>query len=170
MAYPYYNFSPYQSYYTPQIPQYQPQQYQAQQFQPQQPASQLTNYSGRIWVSGRSEADFYPVAPNNAVDLWDRDGKTLYQKKADATGKPSVIVCDVVERAQSASDGSPAEDVKTPAYATKDELSAVVGVVKGFDELLGGLRLDIDTIKGDMYGIAGKKRAKKTVEVTDDDE
>ena len=172
MAYPYYNFSPYQSYYTQQIPQYQ--QFQAQQYQPQiqqQPASQPTNYAGRIWVNGRNEADFYPVAPNNAVDLWDRDGKTLYQKKADATGKPSVIVCDVVERAQSVSDGTPAEDVKTPAYATKDELSAVVGVVKGFDELLGSLRADIDTMKGDMYGIAGKKKAaRKTQEVAEDDE
>ena len=158
-----YNYYPYQqTYYQPyQQTQYQPVQAVQQAAQTQQPATQSPYYTGRIWVSGRAEADFYPVAPNNAVDLWDRNGKTLYKKMADATGKPTIVECDVIERTQTAPDGVSEQDGKLPAYATKEELSAIVGVVST-------LKSDIDTMKCDMYGIAGKKKAKK--EVTDDAE
>lgn len=172
MAYPYY--TPYQQNYYPQYqPQYQPQVQPVQQAQqqPQQAVSQPMYYAGRIWVNGKSEADFFPLAPNNAVDLWDRNGKTLYQKRADATGKPSMTICDIVERTETASDGISEQGDKLPTYATKEELSAVVGVVKGFDELLGSLKSDIDAMKSDMYGLTGRKKSvsKKTVEVTDDE-
>ena len=42
--------------------------------------------------------------------------------------------------------------------------------MKGFDELIGSLKSDIDTIKGDMYGIAGKKKATKKVKETDEED
>lgn len=167
MAYPYYNYPSYQpSFYQPQMPQYQMQQpvQQTQNYSP------VINQSGIIWISGPQEAQMYPIAPNNAVALWEKSGKVIYLKQADATGKPTITAYDLVERTQSASDGASSEDVKAPTYATKDELSAVVGVVKGFDELLGSLKSDIDTMKGDMYGIAGKKKAKKQAEVIEDDE
>ena len=156
MAYPYY---PYQNFYQPM---YQPVQQPVQQ--PQQQYSPTT--SGIIWISGESEATMYPIAPNNAVALWDRNGKSIYLKSADATGKPTMTVYDLVEHAQNASDASQEQTVE---YATKSDLSAVVGVVKGFDEMLGTLKSDIDTMKGDMYGIAGKKKSKKTVEVSEDE-
>lgn len=167
MAYPY-SYNPYQFY-----PMYQQQQQPIQQPQMQQPVQQAQPMysSGIIWVSGLVEAQAYPIAPNNAVALWEKSGKTIYLKQADATGKPTMTVYDLVERAETSSDGVSASDGKLPAYATKDELSAVVSVVKGFDELLGGLKSDIDTMKGDMYGIAGKKKsARKTQEVAEDDE
>lgn len=168
MAYPYTSYqNPYQQGY---YPVYQQPQYQQIQQPVQQSYSPVINQSGIIWISGPQEAQMYPIAPNNAVALWEKSGKVIYLKQADATGKPTITAYDLVERTQSASEGAPAEDVKTHTYATKDELSAVVGVVKGFDELLGSLRSDIDTMKGDMYGIAGKKKGKKAVEVTDDDE
>ena len=76
------------------------------------------------------------------------------------------VARDYATKTELASLGEDVEDT----YATKDELGAVVGVVKGFDEILAGLRADIDTMKGDMYGIAGKKKtARKTAEVTEDD-
>lgn len=163
--------------YSPYYPQYQPtyqppvmqQPVQQPVQQAQQAASQPTYYTGRIWVNS-NEVEFYPVAPNNAVDLWDRNGKTLYQKKADATGKPSVTVYDVVERTQSVSNGVSEQGDKLPVYATKDDLGAVVGAVRGLDEALVNIKSDIDTIKGDMYGIAGKKKGKKAVEAAEDDE
>ena len=113
----------------------------------------------------------YPIAPNNAVTLWDKSGKTVYVKQADATGKPTITVYDLVERIETASDGTSASGDKVPAYATKDELSAVLSVVKGFDSLISGMKSDIEKMSGDLYGIAGKKRAvKKPTEVTEDDE
>lgn len=168
MAYPYTSYqNPFQQGYYPvyQQPQYQ----QVQQPVQQQTYSPVINQSGIIWISGESEAAMYPIAPNNAVALWEKSGKTIYLKSADATGKPTMRVYDLVERAETASDASSASGDKLPVYATKDELSAVVGVVKGFDELLGSLKSDIDTMKGDMYGIAGKKKTTRKQEVTEDE-
>lgn len=166
MAYNYYPAT-YQPYIFPQYQQnyqqmqqnYQPQQVQMQQPVQQQPQGQPTYNTSRIWVNGKSEADFFPIAPNTAVDLWDRDGKTLYQKRADATGKPSLIICDVTERTETPSDSSEAKDDKTLNYATKEELGAVVGAMKGFDGAIGSLRSEIENMKGDLYGLAGKKKS-----------
>lgn len=173
MAYPYQSYqNPYQQGY---YQMYQQPQYQQPVQQPipqtaQQTYSPVINQNGIIWISGESEAAMYPIAPNNAVALWEKSGKTIYLKSADATGKPTMRVYDLVERAETASESSEKADGKTDEYAKKSDLAAVVGVVKGFDELLGTLKSDIDTIKGDMYGIAGKKKAKKQVEVVEDDE
>lgn len=175
MAYPYYNYNnynnPYQGYYQPMYQPVQQQPMMAQQPQQNvtaQSYSPAINQSGIIWVSGIGEASAYPIAPNNAVALWEKSGKVIYLKSADATGKPTMTVYDLVERDQSASDAASEQNTE---YATKSDLSAVVGVVKGFDELLSGIKSDVDAMKGDMYGIAGKKKTttKKTVEVADDE-
>lgn len=166
MAYPYTSYqNPWQQGY---YPMYQPVQ---QPVQTQQPYNPIANQSGIIWVSGANEAQMYPLAPNNAVALWSRDGKTIYLKQADATGKPSMKVYDLVERAETPADGVSETDGKLPAYATKEELKAVVDAVKGFGVAITTAQSDIDALKGDMYGIAGKKKsARKTQEVAEDDE
>lgn len=174
---------PYQSYQTPwqqgYYPMYQPMQQPVQQQPVQQPVQQtapqtyspVINQSGIIWISGEQEAAMYPIAPNNAVALWAKDGKTIFLKSADATGKPTMRIYDLVERAETPSENVPATDNKLANYATKDDLAAVVGVVKGFDGLIAGIKADIEKMNGDLYGIAGKKRAvKKQVEVEEDDE
>lgn len=71
---------------------YQPQFYQ----QNQQP--QYTQQPSINWVLGDREAAAYPVAPNNAVALWSQSEPVVYLKQADATGKPSMKVYDLVER------------------------------------------------------------------------
>jgi len=161
MAYPYYPT------YQPQYPSIFPTNYQPVQ---QQPYNPVVNQSGIIWVSGLQEAQMYPVAPNNAVALWSRDGKSIYLKQADATGKPSIKTYDLVERAESASGEPQTQDGSKPAYATKDELVAVVGAVKGFDDVIGALKADVESMKSDMYGIAGKKKTVKKKEADEDDE
>lgn len=167
MPYPYTSYqNPYQYYpvyQQPQIPQQPVQQPMQQTYSP------AINQSGIIWVSGPQEAQMYPIAPNNAVALWEKSGKVIYLKSADATGKPNMIVYDLVERSQSVSDGASESGEKLPAYATKDDLSAVVGVVKGFDQVIASMKSDIEKMSGDLYGIAGKKKGKKA-EVSDDDE
>ena len=47
------------------------------------------NQNSIIWVNGDKEASAYPVAPNNAVALWDSENPTIYLKQADASGRPS---------------------------------------------------------------------------------
>lgn len=147
MVYPYY----------PNFQQYFPQNYQPIQPPPQQ----QTQPSGIIWISGLMEAQSYPVAPNNAVVLWENSGKVIYLKQADATGKPTIRIYDLVERTETASNASASPDDKTIDYVTKDELKTLVGAVKG----LAG---EIETMKGDLYGVAGRKKAVKK-EATDDD-
>ena len=153
-TYPYY---PYQSYY----PVYQPMIQQPTQPPVQQPVQQPSYSSGIIWVDDEKEAALYPIAPNNAVALWEKSGKKAYMKKADATGKPSMTTYDLVERKEEA-------EVQDVSYATKDDYAAVVGVVKEFSEKVSALTAELESMKGDLYGIAGKKKAKKVVE--DDDE
>ena len=150
MAYPYYPpyYFPYQSQAPVQIqqPTVQPPQMQS---------------SGIIWVSGAQEAAMYPIAPNNAVALWEKSGKTIYLKQADATGKPTMTVYDLVERTQTPSDGLSDSDSKIPTYATKDDLRAAMDAVEGIGDAIASLRMEMDTVKGDLYGIAGKKKVKK---------
>lgn len=156
--------------YPPQPPQqgygqppYPPQGYMQQ---PAQNAAQMMTqqYGSRIWVNGKADAEAYPVAPNRAVDLWDATDPTiLYTKQADASGKPSMEVCEVVRRAD--------EQAKQKSdYATRGELDDVLDSIKtvsaavtALSDNLDALRGDVDKMSADLYGIAGKKKdAKKT--------
>ena len=125
MPYPYYpQYQP--GYYPAPVPdqlaqlrqnQFQPMQ-QPQQFQPQQnpPAPSI------VWVQSEQEALNFLVAPNSAVTLWDSNFPVVYLKQADASGKPSMKIYDLVER-----NSRPAHAPVTPPveYATKDELAAL---------------------------------------------
>lgn len=82
-------FNYYPMYTYPQYPQY-PQQYQQQQ-QPQT--------TGILWVGSEAEAQSYPVAPNNAVALWDSTKPAVYLKQADASGKPTMKTYQLSEYA-----------------------------------------------------------------------
>ena len=66
------------------------------QFLPQyqQPISQPTN--DMIWVLGQTEAESYPVAPNNSVVLWDKNNPTIYVKSVNANGIPSMRTLDFI--------------------------------------------------------------------------
>lgn len=157
MAYPYnyypgyvpYNYQQQMMQTPQQIPQYSQQMTQPQTAQPQQ--------TNMIWVQSIMEAQAYPVGPNNAVQLWDTNGKTVYVKQADASGKPAMRIYDLVERAETASAEASAQDDKKVIYATKDDLAAVIGAVKGISG-------DIEQMKGDLYGVAGRKKAVKKQE------
>jgi len=149
--------------YLPQYNPYLPQTYQYGQNPLPQQQTQTPATSGIIWVSGLQEAQMYPVVPNSAVALWEQSGKVIYLKTADATGKPSVRIYDLVERTESAQSASSSADVKTPAYVTKEELSEILAVMKG-------LTGEVEQIKGDLYGISGRKRTSKKAEASDDDE
>lgn len=118
--YPYYGYQPYQPYQPPmadQLMQLRQSQYQPNMQQvPQQQAPSI------VWVQSEAEAMTYPIAPNNAVTLWDSNAPVIYLKQADASGKPSMKIYDLVER-----NSRPVQTMQTQAveYATKDELAAL---------------------------------------------
>lgn len=94
---------------------------------PQNPVAQ----SGVQWVSGEQEARNWMIAPNAAVALWDSTAPTVYLKQADASGKPSLKIYDLVERPEMAP-GTP--QIKTGEYVTRkefDALAALVGEIRG---------------------------------------
>ena len=136
MAYPYY-------------PQYQP--YYPQSYQPVQQTNQTP--TGIIWVSGLQEAQMYPLAPNNAVALWEQSGKTVYLKQADATGKPTMRVYDLTERNSSVYSGGEAQEDKITSFALKSDLDTITAAIDG--------------LKADLKAV---KRKLKEKEVEDDDE
>ena len=92
--YPYY-YQPYQPPIADQLMQLRQNQYQPNMQQvPQQQAPSI------VWVQNEMEAANYLVAPNSAVTLWDSNAPVVYLKQADASGKPSMKVYDLVERTQ----------------------------------------------------------------------
>lgn len=100
MSYPYYSGYQQPQFYQPPMPD-QLAQLRGAQYQPQQFAQQPPQQAGgqsMVWVSGEQEAMGYLVAPNSAVALWDSNAPTIYLKQADASGKPSIKVFDLVER------------------------------------------------------------------------
>jgi len=132
MAYgyqPYY--TPYQPYQPPmpdQLAQLRAGQYQAPPVQ-QQPQQQANTQI--VWVPGSQAAFEYPVAPNSAVALWDSTAPVIYLKQADASGKPTTKIYDLVERTATAAPVSPTQAPQPPAveYATREQLDALAARV-----------------------------------------
>ena len=91
---------------------------------PQNPMAQ----NGVQWVSGEQEARNWMIAPNAAVALWDSSAPTVYLKKADASGKPSLTIYDLVERAETPRTAPTEDPVK---FVTREEFDALAAVVDG---------------------------------------
>lgn len=126
MNYPYYG-NPYMPPMQDNLAQLRQQQMQAIPPIPQNPLPQ----SGVQWVSGEQEARSWMVAPNAAVALWDSTAPTVYLKQADASGKPTLKVYDLVERLASAPDTQKAPAAKYVTRKEFDALAALVSEMKG---------------------------------------
>ena len=116
----YYGYQPYPMYQPPmadQLTQLRQQQYQPMQNQQFQQQAQTS--PSIVWVQNEMEAANYLIAPNSAVTLWDSNFPVVYLKQADASGKPSMKIYDLVERTQ--------RPVQTPAveYAPLSRLEAL---------------------------------------------
>lgn len=126
MNYPYYG-NPYMPPMQDNLAQLRQQQMQAIPPIPQNPLPQ----SGVQWVSGEQEARSWMVAPNAAVALWDSTAPTVYLKQADASGKPTLKVYDLVERLASAPDAQKAPAAEYVTRKEFDALAALVSEMKG---------------------------------------
>lgn len=129
-------FNPY--YQNPYYPQPMPdnlmQMRQQQMMQPQipQPVPQNPVAQGGVqWVSGEQEARGYLIAPNSAVALWDSTAPTVYLKQADASGKPTLKIYDLVERTETAAPATQKAGVEFVTREEFDRLAALVGEIKG---------------------------------------
>lgn len=132
MAYPYFN-----PYYPQPMPDNLMQMRQQQMMQPmQQPMSQPVQQTpiaqgGVQWVNGEQEARGYLIAPNSAVALWDSSAPTVYLKQSDASGKPTLKIYDLVERAETAPNVPQKPGVEFVTREEFDRLAALVGEIKG---------------------------------------
>ena len=128
---PYYQ-NPYQSPYQAPVPDqlaqfrqpYQPFQQPAQQVMPQIQPQQQQQMVGQsiIWVQNEQEAYNYLVAPNSAVALWDSNNPVVYLKQADASGKPTMKIYDLVERTTQRPQAAPQPAAE---YVTRQEFAAL---------------------------------------------
>ena len=128
-------FNPY--YQNPYYPQPMPdnlmQMRQQQMMQPgPPPVPQNPVATGGVqWVSSEQEARGYLIAPNSAVALWDSTAPTVYLKQSDASGKPTLKIYDLVERAETPRTAPQEKSVEFVTRKEFDALAALVGELKG---------------------------------------
>lgn len=128
-------FNPY--YQNPYYPQPMPdnlmQMRQQQMMQPAPPpVPQNPVATGGVqWVSSEQEARGYLIAPNSAVALWDSTAPTVYLKQADASGKPTLKIYDLVERTETPRTAPQEKGVEFVTRKEFDALAALVGELKG---------------------------------------
>lgn len=128
MAYPYFN-----PYYPQPMPDNLMQMRQQQMMQPAPPpVPQNPVATGGVqWVSSEQEARGYLIAPNSAVALWDSTAPTVYLKQSDASGKPTLKIYDLVERAETPRTAPQGKGVEFVTREEFDRLAALVGELKG---------------------------------------
>jgi hypothetical protein len=130
------------------------QKMQYQQIPPQQPIAMHTD--PMLWVLGQTEAESYPVAPNNTVTLWDKNQPTIYIKSANAQGVPSIRVLDFTERTANASKSTAEHACKCgDKFIPKEELKAINGKFDGIDD-------KIIELEDKINALSAKSAAKST--------
>nr|DAH43023.1 MAG TPA: hypothetical protein [Caudoviricetes sp.] len=129
-------FTPY-GYQNPYYPQPMPdtlmqmRQQQIPMMQTPQAPQNTIAQGGVQWVSGEQEARNWMIAPNAAVALWDSTAPTVYLKQADASGKPTLKIYDLVERAEMPRTAPQEKGVEFVTRKEFDALAALVGEIKG---------------------------------------
>ena len=140
--------------------QYQPQM--VQQPMPQ-PIPTQTQPDPMLWVLGQTEAESYPVAPNNVVTLWDKNTPTIYIKSANAQGVPSIRILDFTERTPNAPKSPEKHECQCGnKFILKKELNAVQGEIQEIMCRLSGLE--------DNYKTLSAKSTPKTTKTTKTEE
>lgn len=121
------------------LPYYQNYQY-PQGYQPQYPQQTVQMTTGVLWVTSEAEAQSYPVAPNNAVALWDSTKPVVYLKQADASGKPLMKVYTLAER-----DAAGAEQKeRTVEYALKSDVDTIQAALTAMKKDIKAIKREIE--------------------------
>jgi hypothetical protein len=112
---------------------YQNPYYAQPQIQPQYQQNQVQS-NGILWVSSELEAQNYPVAPNNAVALWDSSKPAIYLKQADASGKPVMKVYMLSERTDAPQMKQESSEYKLSDFALKSEIEPIMSAIAALKE------------------------------------
>ena len=131
---PYY-YQPYQPYQPPMADQLTQLR---QSYQPMQQPQQAPASPSIVWVQSEMEAANYLVAPNSAVTLWDSNSPVVYLKQADASGKPSMKIYDLVERNQRARTGPTGSGGRVCAPVSSGGVGGPPGCAGGYKYREGG--------------------------------
>lgn len=99
-----------------------------------QPQPQQTNYLPLTFVSGIEGAKAFIVAPNQVIYLKDSDSNILYEKRADAQGRYSLVAYEM----KPVNDSKPTSD-----YATTNDLNALKSMLT---EKIDILSKDVQTL------------------------
>ena len=99
-----------------------------------QPQPQQTNYLPLTFVSGIEGAKAFIVAPNQVIYLKDSDSNILYEKRADAQGRYSLVAYEM----KPVNDSKPTSD-----YATTSDLNALKSMLT---EKIDILSKDVQTL------------------------
>lgn len=75
----------------------------------------VSDNSNIIWVSDAKEADSYPLAPNSAVEMRDKNNQFLYVKQRDASGRPNMETYRLTPVDLSQAVTAPVQAAKSPA-------------------------------------------------------
>lgn len=115
------------------------QKMQYQQMPTQQPMAMHTD--PMLWVLSQTEAESYPVAPNNTVTLWDKNQPTIYIKSANAQGVPSMRILDFTERTANAPK-TPVEHVCQcgDKFVTREQFEALQGRFEEMAAIVDGMK------------------------------
>ena len=109
-----------------------------------------------LWVLGQTEAESYPVAPNNTVTLWDKNLPTIYIKSVNAQGVPSMRILDFTERFANAP-----KTTSAPAFNTSNNFVTI--------DSFNALEAKFAALEGKVDELRPKASAKaKKVEVEND--
>lgn len=120
----------------------------------QEQAPPVSSPASIIWVANERAALEYPVIANSAVALWDQSAPVIYLKKADASGKPTTQIFDLVERVDRSQNDVGTHPVDLSIYASKNDMASLAGVVSKLSK-------DIDAMKEELARMASQavKRA-----------
>lgn len=183
MAYPYYNYNPYQqSYYQPM---YQPvQQQPVMQQQTQQAPVTAQSYSpainqsgnqpqngGFVTVRSEAEARAYPVAPGTSVTFKNESAPYCYTKtmgfsqlEAPKFEKFRLVKEDTEDRSN---DGD--SETTKMEYAPKSDIGILASAIKEVQKNYETLRSDLESTRSDLdYVMTKRQQTKSKKEVEND--
>jgi len=176
MPYPYYQ-NQYPNYYPASYQPVYQQGYQqptptVQQAQPQQSFATNQNQvqnGGFVPVRSEAEARAYPVAPGTSITFKNETAPYCYTKtmgfsqlEAPRFEKYRLVKEDEPETSEASG------EVKQE-YVSKADFGVVVDSVKGLNEIVALMKNDVDGLKSEVYGLAGRKRNVKKQEVETDE-
>lgn len=123
---------------------------------PQQAPVNVLQNNDMIWVLSKTEAESYPVAPNNTVVMWDKNNPTIYVKSVDANRTPSFRTLDFTERTENGAK-TPSEHICNCGgkYPKIEDFQAVQAQIVD-------ILADIDDLKEQYKTLSSKSTAKSS--------